>query len=263
MSRSQASTIYPWVKAPRLSEVLKAPEVIKEVQKGTEVPFQTRETREEVVRSVEKPVPEEETKASHSVPVIEEQNQENSLGRTPTRTSLSQSHSLLPAHRRASYTASAPRPFLGLQSSASNIIPTDQDFEEAINDERALLEDNNMIPSPHVRRRGSQVSTQSATGPKRRISLPSFFISQQDDLPHDEESGPGTGPNETTYLLSTDATGLANDDDAAEIGQKWEDAVLAGKIHTTWQRELKTTFSEVPHAARSSSPSALLPLQSR
>lgn len=81
MSRAQASTIYPWVKAPRFSVVPKEPElVIEEIKesKETEVPFQTRESRdEEVVRSVERPIKsEEKSKSARHVVIAEEQNQE-------------------------------------------------------------------------------------------------------------------------------------------------------------------------------------------
>lgn len=178
--------------------------------------------------------------------LLEEQDSEDLLSRTSTRNSLSQSHSLLAAHRRGSCTAGGPRPFLGLQRSASDIVPTEHDREEAINDERALLEDNNIIPPPHIRRRGSQASTLPPTRFKRRLSFPTFTTSGHSNQTQDEESRTTIDPTESTALMSSNVpapSAPSVNNDTAEIEQKWEDAVLAGKIHTTWQRELKTLIS--------------------
>lgn len=173
--------------------------------------------------------------------LLEDQGLENVLSRTTTTDTLRRQHSLLGTHRRTSYTTSGPRPFLGLHQTTPDIIPTEQDREEAINEERSLLQDNNIIRPDSLRRRGSHVSKSSGTGFKRQLSFPTLSLSRQNTgAAPDEEAG----PTEATALLSSDPISNPSappdrDNDTTEIEQKWEDAVLAGKIHTTWQREFK------------------------
>ncbi|THC90981.1 hypothetical protein EYZ11_009549 [Aspergillus tanneri] len=81
---------------------------------------------------------------------------------------------------------------------------TRREREQAIEDERNLLSDNNVM------------GTTDRTKERRA----------------------GTSPTETTSLLE-DRRGSA-DSNAAEsdsIDRKWEEAVMAGLIHTTWKRE--------------------------
>lgn len=82
---------------------------------------------------------------------------------------------------------------------------TQRERDRAIEDERLLLTDNHVMDT---------------TGPvKRRRRM--------------EE-----GPAETTSLLRP-SRGVAESEipDAEEIDRKWEEAVIAGLIHTTWKRE--------------------------
>ncbi|KAF9885878.1 hypothetical protein FE257_012258 [Aspergillus nanangensis] len=83
---------------------------------------------------------------------------------------------------------------------------TQREREQAIEDERHLLSDNNVMGS---------------AGPGKR-----------------QRAEEGASAMETTSLLRHE--GENNEysaEDAAEIDRKWEEAVTAGLIHTTWRRE--------------------------
>jgi len=143
-------------------------------------------------------------------------------------------------YRRPSYAAGAPRPFLGAQQPES-IIPIEQERDAAISEERSLLRDNNLIPPKHPRRRESQTSGTNGNGLAHRISIPGF--SRKKSTPVDEEA---SEPTETTGLLGNGAPAARDpdapyggEDDPENIDQKWEEAVLNGKIQTSWQRETK------------------------
>ncbi|KAK1141178.1 hypothetical protein N8T08_009345 [Aspergillus melleus] len=84
---------------------------------------------------------------------------------------------------------------------------TRREREQAIEDERDLLSDNNFVGS---------------AGPRKERR-------SQDS---------GARPVETTSLLgSRRGSSHPNVEDADEIDRKWEEAVMAGLIHTTWKRE--------------------------
>lgn len=115
-------------------------------------------------------------------------------------------HSLAGSYQRPSYFTTV---------SHATVVPhraeheglTRREREQAIEDERDLLSDNNVMGSAGRR--------------KERRS-----------------QGSGTSPFETTALLGPRrASSHANADDADEVDRKWEEAVMAGLIHTTWKRE--------------------------
>ncbi|KAL6710263.1 hypothetical protein ACN47E_009209 [Coniothyrium glycines] len=108
---------------------------------------------------------------------------------------------------------------------------------EAVRDEvRSLLRDNNLLP-PKQPRAGSQ-------GPSSRLaSKISFSGLRKVKSTPDEESTVGALESETSALLG----GAGGDssrpygglDTPRTINQKWSEAVAAGKINTSWQREAK------------------------
>lgn len=172
---------------------------------------------------------------------------DNTLDRTLSaaeRAGLSE-HSMAGRYRRPSYIAGGPRPFLGTQQPES-IIPMEQDREAAISEERSLLRDNQIIPPKHPRRRASESSSTSGKGLTKRMSVPRFGIPRRKSGLDEEaamESEPQQ-PSETTALLgdvpSRDpAAPYGGEDTPDNIDKKWEEAVLNGQIHTTWQREAK------------------------
>lgn len=154
-------------------------------------------------------------------------------------------HSMAGFYRRPSYMAGGPRPFLGAQMPEA-VVPIEQEREAAISEERSLLRDNHIIPPKHPRR-DSQASSQEGRRLSKRMSIPGFAIPRRKSGALDEESAAtddAIEPSETTALL---ATGEARDpdlpyggeDSPENIDKKWEEAVLSGNIHTTWQREGK------------------------
>jgi MATE family multidrug resistance protein len=115
---------------------------------------------------------------------------------------------------------------------------------EAVRDEeRSLLRDNNLIPPKHPRA-GSE-------GPFDRVrSKMSISGLRKTKSTTDEESAIES-PNERSALLGADGGdpnqpygGLAS---AKTIDKKWNEAVAAGTINTSWQREAKVlTRSSAP-----------------
>jgi multidrug resistance protein, MATE family len=107
--------------------------------------------------------------------------------------------------------------------------------QRALEEERSLLRDNDIIPPKHPRpeseRRKSIFSHHlGIPGGNRKIST-------------DQEATPldGSVPisSEQTPLLGDPNLPYGGQDDPKNIDQKWEEAVIAGMIHTTWQREAK------------------------
>lgn len=152
-------------------------------------------------------------------------------------------------YRRPSFVASGPRGALMALSLPHHGYLSEADRDAALADERSLLRDNELLLPKHPRqnRRGSDASesgfsimsnrlkkTFSRPGlPRIETGVPAEYGSAIDD---DE-------PTETTTLLGSDRVDPTQPygglDDPDTINKKWEEAVIAGKIHTTWQREAK------------------------
>nr|OQO24807.1 hypothetical protein B0A51_06805 [Rachicladosporium sp. CCFEE 5018] len=165
-----------------------------------------------------------------------EDNIQPSLSRTTSQdyAGLTQ-HSI--AGRRPSYMAGGPRPFLGAQPVRQSevVAPTESEREEALDEERSLLRDNNLLPPKHSRRRASNSSGTSGRGLGKRLSHASIGRRRSDRL--DEEDSPTSDPTESTALLEDAPYGGEASPTAVDI--KWEEAILSGQIKTTWQRESK------------------------
>ncbi|KAH1715570.1 hypothetical protein KXW40_000657 [Aspergillus fumigatus] len=109
--------------------------------------------------------------------------------------------------------------------------------DQAIEEERRLLADNHVIPD--------KIRAGDQNGRRRRFSgLLSRSLRSGDSL----ESSSGVErrerteavavPTETTSLLEAGNGGSGYSlRDAEAIDRKWEEAVVAGLIHTTWKRE--------------------------
>ncbi|KAK5121717.1 hypothetical protein LTR85_004592 [Meristemomyces frigidus] len=168
---------------------------------------------------------------------------EDGLARTESRQEREHlgQHSMAGFYRRPSYAAAGLRPFLGSQMPESNV-PLEQDREAALNEERSLLRDNNLLPPKHPRRRDSQASQGSGKGLTHRLSIPGFGHRKRSTLGDEDaaEDGDAIEPTETTGLLGRDPNApYGGEDDPENIDKKWEEAVENGQIHTTWQRETK------------------------
>lgn len=91
--------------------------------------------------------------------------------------------------------------------------------EQAIEEERHLLSDNHVISEGNKHRRWAQ--------PRKGTSARQVIDSERQD----------TAPTESTSLLDPSPDGPERALDDEEIDRKWEEAVVAGRIHTTWGRE--------------------------
>lgn len=128
--------------------------------------------------------------------------------------------SLVTSYRRPSFTATSSRPAALATSPGSSRTPTKSERQEARREERSLLRDNNLLLPKHPRG-GAPTSTQT----KNRRG------SQQEALNNDV--------SENTRLLGDPELPYGGQDAPENIDQKWDEAVMAGKIQTTWQRESK------------------------
>ncbi|KAK5165178.1 uncharacterized protein LTR77_009276 [Saxophila tyrrhenica] len=133
-------------------------------------------------------------------------------------------HSLGGKNRQPSIVPSGPHPFLGLASSGSELVePSKEERHTALEEERALLEDNHLISPQHSQRRASHTSHHSTT------------------KQHNSTDGPSpSDPLESTPLLST-LTPSPTDPEA--LAQKWESALTSASLTTTFSRETRTLFS--------------------
>lgn len=103
-------------------------------------------------------------------------------------------------------------------------------------EERSLLRDNNLLPPKHPRS-GSE-------GPYNRLaSKMSFSGLRKVNSTPDEEAACNSQPSERTSLLGSSHPDpnlpYGGFDTPRTINQKWDEAVAAGKINSTWQRESK------------------------
>jgi MATE family multidrug resistance protein len=114
---------------------------------------------------------------------------------------------------------------------------------EAMRDEeRSLLRDNHLLPPKHPRRGSEGLPSE---GFLRKSSFPALRKSRS--APVDEEAA-NHEPSEQTALLGGNPDlpygGL---DSPKTLNRKWDEAVAAGKITTTWRREAKVlTKSSAP-----------------
>ncbi|OCL14130.1 MATE transporter [Glonium stellatum] len=146
--------------------------------------------------------------------------------------------SMTETYRRPSYVNPGLRSCVPLASSLPEHGYLTKRERAAVRDEeRSLLQDNLLIP-PRQPRRGSEGGLSGRLGRRSLSALRKVRSSADEEAaigPDDEV------PSENTALLGADlAQPFGGDDSPVNINKKWEEAVAAGKIHTTWQREAKT-----------------------
>ncbi|KAK8211879.1 mate-domain-containing protein [Phyllosticta capitalensis] len=114
---------------------------------------------------------------------------------------------------------------------------TERERKEAWNDERSLLRDNSLIPPKHPRT-GSIDGPHAHHGLKDKFSIPRLRRSLDEEAAVEHASA---GADERTALLSHGDPNqpYGGHDSPEEINKRWEEAVAAGLIETTWQREAK------------------------
>ncbi|KAF1950775.1 MATE efflux family protein [Byssothecium circinans] len=154
-------------------------------------------------------------------------------------------YSLINSYRRPSYVSPGARSTAVFSSSmpSQNHFPdghrhtylSKQERETVRNEQRSLLRDNNLLPPKHPRR-GSE-SLFFGGGLANKLSFSALKRTKSAD--RDEEAVDGEEPSEQTALLGDPNLPYQGLDTRENINQKWGEAVAAGKITTTWQRESK------------------------
>jgi len=148
--------------------------------------------------------------------------------------------SLINSYRRPSYVNPGSRGTALISSSVPNQNTFSSSWKKhnhvskserdtVLEEERNLLRDNNLLPPKHARSGSAGMSDRLG----KRLS---FSGLRKVKSSPDEESAIGSLVNERTALLT--ATG-GNSDTPRTIDKKWNEAVAAGKIITSWKREAK------------------------
>ncbi|KAH7395109.1 mate-domain-containing protein [Phaeosphaeria sp. MPI-PUGE-AT-0046c] len=104
-------------------------------------------------------------------------------------------------------------------------------------EERNLLRDNNLLPPKHPRDSRGLQSKVSWSGLRKVRSTPD---EESGRVRSSSRSNHDNGDDERTALLGH---GGVEGDSSKTIHKTWDEAVAAGKITTTWQRELKVLCS--------------------
>ncbi|KAL8895340.1 MAG: hypothetical protein Q9192_003701 [Flavoplaca navasiana] len=148
--------------------------------------------------------------------------------------------SMVGSYRRPSFTIAGSRATVATPHNR-NRNPTRSERVEARREERSLLRDNNVIPPRHPQKAEASPSL------ARRISrhFSNLGIPGGDKklvLPDAESAAGSTKPTnvpETAPLLGDPKLPYGGQDSPENLDKQWTNAVAAGKIHTTWQREAK------------------------
>ncbi|KAH6614058.1 mate-domain-containing protein [Boeremia exigua] len=150
-------------------------------------------------------------------------------------------YSMINSYRRPSYvnpgqrglaivSTSAPQGHSFLSTSAKKHNYLSKKEREAVReDERSLLRDNNLLPK---QTRSGSVGPATRIGPKT-----SFSILKRARSTPDEETGRDAAEHDA--LLGDAGDGETPFDTRKTINKKWNEAVAAGKINTSWKRETK------------------------
>jgi multidrug resistance protein, MATE family len=139
-------------------------------------------------------------------------------------------HSLTNFYRRQSYVSGTHPTILPSSLSPEHVRIPEEDRRRLIGEERSLLKDNHLLPRSKSEERYGNLGTLQS-----KLSKSSL---RQVRTTTDEEQGLRQ-ISETTPLLGNNHEGGTVSTDSIDIDQKWEDAILAGQIQTTWQREAK------------------------
>jgi MATE family multidrug resistance protein len=158
----------------------------------------------------------------------------------PVTSNNTLSHSMTTSYRRPSYSAAGSRPTVVPGTMKFDRYPTKQERHEARNEERSLLRDNNLIPPKHPQTgEGVHGLIKKVS---RHFSIPGGDrkVVRSDDEEADIAADDGlAAPSERTPLLGDPELPYGGQDEPETLNRKWEQAVAAGLIKTTWQREAK------------------------
>ena len=148
-------------------------------------------------------------------------------------------HSMVGSYRSPSFTVAGSRATIGSNLQATNRTPTKRERHEARREERSLLRDNNIIPPKHPRKGegpdtvgkvvSQHLSVPILPGGGRKVLRP-----VEQSLDNHADSGLETAP-----LLGNPELPYRGQASPTNLDKQWDQAVVEGKIQTTWQRESK------------------------
>lgn len=148
--------------------------------------------------------------------------------------------SMLNAYRRPSVVNPGARSAAAFASSVPERgYLSKRERKEIRDEERSLLQDNDLLPQDRPRR--SSGGMLSSLG--KRLSISAL----RRGYGTAEEEAAIEGPSETSALLADNPRNPHKHESSGSINRKWDEAVSAGKIQTTWQHEAKVlTKSSAP-----------------
>ncbi|MCJ1313362.1 hypothetical protein MMC25_007040 [Agyrium rufum] len=160
-------------------------------------------------------------------------------------TNASQGHSMATSYRRPSFTPAGPRATVvpGLQT--ADRYSTRKERHEGRIEERSLLRDNNVIPPKHPQaKRSSRSLVKKISRQFHRVSVVpggdrKVVRASDAEAGVAAVSGVDGALSESAPLLGDPELPYGGHDEPEHLQKTWEQAVAAGKIHTTWQREAK------------------------
>ena len=150
-------------------------------------------------------------------------------------------HSIINSYRRPSFIPGGFRPMTIPGLSGPDRHATKFERHEAREEERSLLRDNNIIPPKHPVPKESTASIRDFVN--RHLPIPGIPGGDRRVVdPDDAEAASAVfsaieADTENTPLLGDPNLPYGGQADAKNLDERWEEAVAAGKIKTTWQRE--------------------------
>ena len=191
-----------------------------------------RDLEDEPDEDPENPIDEHET--------TEEDSESDEEILRPTTSRNSHVTSMVGSYRRPSFTLAGSRATISTSLKSSVQTPTRSDRHEARREERSLLRDNNIIPPKHPRKDNKSDALEQRLS--RPFSVPILGGREEDRKVLSRSGNPANEDSwipETAPLLGDPQLPYGGQDQSVTLDQKWEKAVLEGKIKTTWQREFK------------------------
>ena len=168
--------------------------------------------------------------------LLECSDDENDIPGSPSSDSSSSTSTIRPDDVHRSMTSSFRRPSaVAYGATRPAVTPqhldtvwlTKKEKKQSRDEERSLLRDNHLVPPKHPENKRSSLS---------RLYR-SIFSTK---IPKSDEEA-GDTPSETS-LLMPEAPTESRRTQHERLNRQWEEAVAAGKIKTTWQRETMTLW---------------------
>ena len=158
------------------------------------------------------------------------------------------SSSMVGSYRTPSFVLAGSRPTVVASVQGTYRAPNEREIDEGRREERSLLRDNHLIPPKHSHRSESSENVVQQTS--KHLPVPSIGVpaNHQKSQPRDGGnvaepiSGEGEVFRENTPLLGHSTLPYGGHDSPSDLDRAWGEAVLEGKIHTTWQREAKVLW---------------------